>query len=112
MSMDFSSIQGRNRVILLFLIWSHLIHLHHCFLLCFQELSQRNEVSSDVGVVGQRVIYSKGAIRTEEETPGMPPPLVKPEVRDSVRALKPPKGQSNRDECLSQDSPGNTFLCS
>ncbi|XP_044021433.1 TOG array regulator of axonemal microtubules protein 1 isoform X2 [Siniperca chuatsi] len=67
-SMDFSSLQG---------------------------LSQRNELSSEVGVVGQRVTYSNGSIKTEEETIGPSPPLVKPAFRESVRALKPAKGSQS-----------------
>ncbi|TMS21531.1 TOG array regulator of axonemal microtubules protein 1 [Larimichthys crocea] len=67
-SMDFSSLQG---------------------------LSQRNELSSEVGVVGQRVTYSNGTIKTEEETSGPSPPLVKPAFRESVRALKPAKGSQS-----------------
>ncbi|XP_065822379.1 TOG array regulator of axonemal microtubules protein 1 isoform X2 [Labrus bergylta] len=57
-----------------------------------QGLSQRNELSSEVGVVGQRVTYSNGAIKTEEEMTGPIPPLVKAAVCESVRALKPAKG--------------------
>ncbi|XP_059209831.1 TOG array regulator of axonemal microtubules protein 1 isoform X2 [Centropristis striata] len=67
-SMDFSSLQG---------------------------LSQRNELTSEVGVVGQRVTYSNGTIKTEEETTGQSPPLVKPAVRESVRGLKPAKGSQS-----------------
>ncbi|XP_054469760.1 TOG array regulator of axonemal microtubules protein 1 isoform X2 [Anoplopoma fimbria] len=67
-SMDFSSLQG---------------------------LSERNELSSDVGVVGQRVTYSNGIIKTEEETTEPSPPLVKPAFRESVRALKPVKGSQS-----------------
>ncbi|XP_033978823.1 TOG array regulator of axonemal microtubules protein 1 isoform X1 [Trematomus bernacchii] len=68
-SMDFSSLQG---------------------------LSQRNELPSEVGVVGQRVTYSNGSIKTEEDSTGPAPPLVKQDFRQSVRALKPAKGsQSN-----------------
>lgn len=79
------------------------LHLFYCldyliyiFVLCFffQGLSQRNELSSEVGVVGQRVTYSNGTIKTEEEATGPSPPLVKPAYRESVRALKPAKGQS------------------
>ncbi|AWP16681.1 putative protein FAM179B-like [Scophthalmus maximus] len=65
-SMDFSSLQG---------------------------LSQRNELSSEVGVVGQRVTYSNGTIKTEMETTGTSPPLVKLDLRETVRGLKPAKGQ-------------------
>ncbi|CAN9502262.1 unnamed protein product [Ophioblennius macclurei] len=68
MSMDFSSLQG---------------------------LSQRNDLSSEVGVIGQRVTYSNGAIKTEEEAAGPSPPLIKPAVRDSFRALKPTKGSQS-----------------
>ncbi|XP_029316331.1 TOG array regulator of axonemal microtubules protein 1 isoform X2 [Cottoperca gobio] len=67
-SMDFSSLQG---------------------------LNQRSELSSEVGVVGQRVTYSNGTIKTEEETTGPSPPLVKPAFRESVRALKPAKGSQS-----------------
>ncbi|XP_037602306.1 TOG array regulator of axonemal microtubules protein 1 isoform X1 [Sebastes umbrosus] len=67
-SMDFSSLQG---------------------------LSQRNELSSEVGVVGQRVTYSNGTIKTEEEATGPSPPLIKPAYRESVRALKPAKGSQS-----------------
>ncbi|XP_010771461.1 protein FAM179B isoform X2 [Notothenia coriiceps] len=59
-------------------------------------LSQTNELSSEVGVVGQRVTYSNGSIKTEEDSTGPAPPLVKQDSRQSVRALKPAKGsQSN-----------------
>ncbi|KAM8736292.1 TOG array regulator of axonemal microtubules protein 1 isoform 1-T1 [Acanthopagrus schlegelii] len=61
-----------------------------------QGVSQRNELSYDVGVVGQRVTYSNGTIKTEEETTGPSPPLVKPALRESVRALKPPKGSQSQ----------------
>ncbi|XP_041668146.1 TOG array regulator of axonemal microtubules protein 1 isoform X2 [Cheilinus undulatus] len=57
-----------------------------------QGLSQRNELSSEVGVVGQRVTYSNGTIKPEEEMTGPSPPLVKAAARESVRALKPAKG--------------------
>ncbi|XP_070698899.1 TOG array regulator of axonemal microtubules protein 1 isoform X2 [Pempheris klunzingeri] len=67
-SMDFSSLQGS---------------------------SQRHELSSEVGVVGQRVTYSNGTIKSEEETAGPSPPLVKPALRESVRALKPAKGSQS-----------------
>ncbi|KAK9533507.1 hypothetical protein VZT92_008619 [Zoarces viviparus] len=57
-----------------------------------QGLSQRSELSSEVGVVGQRVTYSNDIIKTEEENTGPSGPLVKPAFRDSVRPLKPDKG--------------------
>lgn len=75
----------------LFLLFG-LSYLRLCFL-SFQGLSQRNELSSEVGVVGQRVTYSNGTIKSEEATSGPSPPLVKPAFRESVRALKPAKGQ-------------------
>ncbi|KAM9355109.1 TOG array regulator of axonemal microtubules protein 1 isoform 2-T2 [Pholidichthys leucotaenia] len=68
-----------------------------------QVLSQRNEFSSDVGVVGQRTFYSNGTIKTEEEASGPSPPLVKPTLGDSTSTLKPAKGsQSHR---ISRNSP-------
>ncbi|XP_034381350.1 TOG array regulator of axonemal microtubules protein 1 isoform X2 [Cyclopterus lumpus] len=60
-----------------------------------QALSQRNKLLSDVGVVGQRVTYSNGITKTEEENTGPSPPLVKPAFRESVRALKPVKGSQS-----------------
>ncbi|XP_071354250.1 TOG array regulator of axonemal microtubules protein 1 isoform X2 [Trachinotus anak] len=75
-SMDFSSLQG---------------------------LSQRSDLSSEVGVVGQRVTYSNATSKTEEETTGPSPPLVKPAIRESVRGLKPAKGSQS---LSSRNSPG------
>lgn len=63
-----------------------------CVLLC-KGLSQRNDLYSEVGVVGQRVTYSNGTIKAEEEATGPSPPLVKPALSESFRALKPLKGQ-------------------
>ncbi|KAF0044511.1 hypothetical protein F2P81_003669 [Scophthalmus maximus] len=74
-SMDFSSLQG---------------------------LSQRNELSSEVGVVGQRVTYSNGTIKTEMETTGTSPPLVKLDLRETVRGLKPAKGSQSHSSRNSQ----------
>ncbi|XP_026156874.1 TOG array regulator of axonemal microtubules protein 1 [Mastacembelus armatus] len=71
-SMDFSSLQGS---------------------------SHRNELLSEVGVVGQRVTYSNGTIKSEEEMTGPSPPLAKP----LVRALKPAKGSQSHS---SRNSPG------
>ncbi|KAG7511268.1 TOG array regulator of axonemal microtubules 1 isoform X2 [Solea senegalensis] len=67
-SMDFSSLQG---------------------------LSQRNELSSEECVVGQRVAYSNGTFKTEEETTQTSPVLVKPEYREATRGLKPVKGSQS-----------------
>lgn len=59
-------------------------------------------MSPEVGVVGQRVTYSNGAIKTQDETTGLSPTLVK----SSVRALKIAKGQP----VGIVDSPGNSIL--
>lgn len=67
-----------------------------------QGLSQRSELSPEVGVVGQRVSYSNGVSKTEEETTGPSPLLVKPANRESVRGLKPANGQL----AVTVDSPG------
>ncbi|XP_051941985.1 TOG array regulator of axonemal microtubules protein 1-like [Hippocampus zosterae] len=59
-------------------------------------LSQRNDLSSEAGVVGQRVTYSSGTIRASEEATVPSPPLVKPLLGESFRAVKSTKGsQSN-----------------
>ncbi|XP_035024069.1 TOG array regulator of axonemal microtubules protein 1 isoform X1 [Hippoglossus stenolepis] len=63
----------------------------------------RNELPSEVGVVGQRVTYSNGKIKPEMETTGTSPPLVKPDFREAVRGLKPTKGSQNHS---SRNSPG------
>ncbi|XP_028994743.1 TOG array regulator of axonemal microtubules protein 1 isoform X2 [Betta splendens] len=62
-----------------------------------QGSSQRSEASSDVGVVGQRVTYSNGGIRNQDETTGLST-LVKTSVRD----LKLAKGSQSH----SRNSPG------
>ncbi|XP_069008075.1 TOG array regulator of axonemal microtubules protein 1 isoform X2 [Embiotoca jacksoni] len=105
-SMDFSSLQGPTglkwfgSILCIFL---HLIYIFFFFSL-FPALPQNNELSSEVGVVGQRVTYSNGAIRTEEETTGPSPPLTKSAFRESVRALKPVKGSQSHGS--SRNSPG------
>ncbi|XP_057715383.1 TOG array regulator of axonemal microtubules protein 1-like [Corythoichthys intestinalis] len=50
-------------------------------------LSQSNELSSEVGVVGQRVTYSNGKFRAGEDATVSSPPLVKPLFR-VVKATK------------------------
>lgn len=89
--------------------------IYSCVFCFFQGLSQRNELSSEVGVVGQRVTYSNGTIKSEEEPTGPSPPLVKPAFRESVRALKPAKGQSvvisYRLSSFFLDLPDNNTLC-
>lgn len=64
-------------------------------------LSQGDEFSSKVGVVGQRVTYSNGIIKTAEEKTVPSPPLVRPAFHESLKAQKHPKGQlaSMRTEC-------------
>ncbi|XP_077408053.1 TOG array regulator of axonemal microtubules protein 1 isoform X2 [Vanacampus margaritifer] len=55
-------------------------------------LSQRNDLSSEAGVVGQRVTYSNGTIRAGDETAVPSPPLVKPLLGESFRVVKATKG--------------------
>ncbi|XP_054653259.1 TOG array regulator of axonemal microtubules protein 1-like isoform X2 [Dunckerocampus dactyliophorus] len=55
-------------------------------------LSQRNDLSYEVGVVGQRVTYSNGTFRANEDTTVPSPPLVKPPSGESFRALKATRG--------------------
>lgn len=54
---------------------------------------RRNDLSSEVGVVGQEVNYCNGTMKTEEEKVLLSPPLVRAAVRKPVRALKIVKGQ-------------------
>ncbi|KAF7654329.1 hypothetical protein LDENG_00071020 [Lucifuga dentata] len=77
-SMDFSSLQG---------------------------ISLTDDLSPEVGVVGQRVAYSNGTIRTEEEicTTGPSPSLVKLSCGEPIRALKPVKGSQSHSS--SRNSP-------
>lgn len=58
-------------------------------------ISSKDEMPSEVGVVGQRATYSNGTIRSEEDFYGSDPspPLIKPACRESVRPGKPAKGQ-------------------
>ncbi|KAK5606502.1 hypothetical protein CRENBAI_019847 [Crenichthys baileyi] len=69
-----------------------------------QVMSRRNDLSSEVGVVGQRVNYCNGTMKTEEEKMAPSPPLVKPAVREPVRALKLAKGSQGISSC--RYSPG------
>ncbi|XP_076017819.1 TOG array regulator of axonemal microtubules protein 1 [Genypterus blacodes] len=64
---------------------------------CLQGISPKDEMSSEVGVVGQRVAYSNGTIRTEEDLCGSDPspPPVKPACRESIRPGKPSKGSQS-----------------
>lgn len=57
-------------------------------------MAQRSELSYEVGIIGQRVTYSNGTIKTEEDMTGGCPPLIKSAAQESVRASKHPKGQS------------------
>lgn len=94
-SMDFSSLQGIKEylltTVLLFLLSNNVLNSVWCV---FEGLSQRNELSSDGGVVGHSLTYTNGTIKTEEEnsTREPSPPLVKPTLRESVRGLKGAKG--------------------
>ncbi|XP_061700492.1 TOG array regulator of axonemal microtubules protein 1-like isoform X2 [Syngnathoides biaculeatus] len=54
------------------------------------ELSQRTDLSSEVGVVGLKV--TNGTIRTSEEATVTSPLTVKPTLTDSFRAVKSTKG--------------------
>ncbi|CAJ1073835.1 TOG array regulator of axonemal microtubules protein 1 isoform X1 [Xyrichtys novacula] len=63
--------------------------------LSLQGLPERNDLLSEVGVVGQRVTYSNGVIKSEEEITGLSPPLIKASVHGSVRAPKPAKGSQS-----------------
>lgn len=107
MSMDFISLQGIKGMkqfcpILLYWAVSYL----SLFLLLCQGLSQRSELSSEVGVVGQRVTNSNGTIKTEETT-GPSPPLDKPAFHESVRGLRSARGQP----AVAMDSPENNIFC-
>lgn len=57
-------------------------------------MAQRSELSYEVGIIGQRVTYSNGTFKTEEDVMGVCPPLIKSAGQEPVRALKYPKGQS------------------
>lgn len=65
--------------------------VHLCFL---QGLTQKNKLSSEVGVVGQRVSYSNGTITAEEQMTEPSSPFVIRALRESGRALKPGKGHT------------------
>ncbi|XP_005742864.1 protein FAM179B [Pundamilia nyererei] len=69
-----------------------------------QVLSQGDEFSSKVGVVGQRVTYSNGIIKTAEEKTVPSPPLVRPAFHESLKAQKHPKGSHSHSS--SRKSPG------
>lgn len=63
------------------------------FVFCFfQVMSQRNEMTSEVDFVGQRVTYSNRTFETEEDTLGLSSALIKPDFHESSRALKLGKG--------------------
>ncbi|KAK0153011.1 TOG array regulator of axonemal microtubules protein 1 [Merluccius polli] len=61
---------------------------------CLQSSSQRDKTSPEVGVIGQRVTYSNGPMDFEdgERTIEASPPLVRPNVREPIRAMRPTKG--------------------
>lgn len=57
----------------------------------FQGWNEKNELSSEVGIIGHRVTYSNGVEPHEQVT--RPPPLsVKLPVPESARALKIGRG--------------------
>ncbi|XP_061157356.1 TOG array regulator of axonemal microtubules protein 1-like isoform X1 [Syngnathus typhle] len=58
-------------------------------------LSQKNDLSSETGVVGQRVTYSNGGLRASEEALVPSPPLVKPLLGD-VKSTKGPRSNERR----------------
>ncbi|XP_020775153.2 TOG array regulator of axonemal microtubules protein 1 isoform X2 [Boleophthalmus pectinirostris] len=68
-SMDFSSLQG---------------------------LSQRNEWSSEVGVVGHSLSYTNGTTKAENENREISHQMVKPIPRESVRGMKGAKGSHSQ----------------
>ncbi|XP_032403139.1 TOG array regulator of axonemal microtubules protein 1 isoform X3 [Xiphophorus hellerii] len=70
----------------------------------FQGMYRRNDLSSEVGVVGQEVNYCNGTMKTEEEKVPLSPPLVRAAVRKPVRALKIVKGSQRTNSC--RNSPG------
>ncbi|XP_023208932.1 TOG array regulator of axonemal microtubules protein 1 isoform X3 [Xiphophorus maculatus] len=70
----------------------------------FQGMYRRNDLSSEVGVVGQEVNYCNGTMKTEEEKVLLSPPLVRAAVRKPIRALKIVKGSQRTNSC--RNSPG------
>ncbi|XP_056151819.1 TOG array regulator of axonemal microtubules protein 1 [Lampris incognitus] len=64
---------------------------------CLQGLSAKEKASPEVGVIGQRVMYSNGPMEYEDEcqTSEPSPPPVKPTSRKPIRALRPPKGSQS-----------------
>lgn len=69
-------------------------------------MAQSSELSYEVGIIGQRVNYSNGTIKTEDDTTGVSPPSIKSVAQESVRALKHPKGNTP-DTGLFLDSPAS-----
>ncbi|XP_072314341.1 TOG array regulator of axonemal microtubules protein 1 [Eucyclogobius newberryi] len=61
-----------------------------------QGLSQRNEWSTDVGVVGHSLSYTNGATKTENEYKDVSLQMVKPTPRESVKGLKGAKGSHSQ----------------
>ncbi|KAK7905011.1 hypothetical protein WMY93_017618 [Mugilogobius chulae] len=57
-----------------------------------QGLSQKNEWSTDVGVVGHSLSYINGTTKIENENSVVSPQMIKPTQRESVRGLKCAKG--------------------
>lgn len=63
------------------------------YIFAFQGFNEKNELSSEVGIVGHRVTYSNG-VEPHERTTRPPSSSVRPSGPESVRALKLGKGSS------------------
>lgn len=63
------------------------------YIFAFPGFNEKNELSSEVGIVGHRVTYSNG-VEPHERMTRPPSSSVKPSGSESVRALKLGKGSS------------------
>lgn len=63
------------------------------YIFAFPGFNEKNELSSEVGIVGHRVTYSNG-VEPHERMTRPPSSSVKPSGPESVRALKLGKGSS------------------
>ncbi|XP_061599844.1 TOG array regulator of axonemal microtubules protein 1 [Cololabis saira] len=73
-----------------------------------QVMTQRNKLTSEVDVVGQRVTYSNRAIKTEDDTVALSSPPVKPAFHEFSRPLKLGKGSQSHGS--SRNSPVTDML--
>ncbi|KAM6912549.1 TOG array regulator of axonemal microtubules protein 1 [Xenentodon cancila] len=73
-----------------------------------QVMTQKNKLTSEVDVVGQRVTYSNKTVKTEEDTTDLSSPLVKPAFHEFSRTLKLGKGCPSHSS--SRNSPGTDML--